>query len=164
MLHIKNFYNVKRCRFSNSQGADFSPICFCLYLLSHWPEVGLLNIQVRFKQHSKVWPKSYLWQLWIWSHLKLELRMSLCSTNWPLVWDRSVELKLMLSSSFRCDQIHNCNTYDVGSHLVMLLKSDLNIQQTHPRKQACWAPRSDLSKTTKCEQNDISGSCKFGHT
>ncbi len=32
-------------------------------------EVGLLNVQVRLKQDSKVWPKSYH----TWSHLKLQL-------------------------------------------------------------------------------------------
>jgi len=31
----------------------------------------------------KVWPKWYMWQFWIWSHLKLELSMSFRSTNRP---------------------------------------------------------------------------------
>ncbi len=35
-------------------------------------------------KHNKVWPKWYLWQKWIRSHLKLELSVSFCSTNWPL--------------------------------------------------------------------------------
>ncbi len=45
---------------------------------------------------------------------------------------RYVEQKLMLSSNFRCDQIHNCHWYDFG-HTVVLLKSDLDVQQTHLR-------------------------------
>jgi hypothetical protein len=44
---------------------------------------------------------------------------------------RFVEQKFMLSSSFRCDKIHKCQIYDLG-HTVMLLKSGLGVQQTHP--------------------------------
>ncbi len=43
----------------------------------------------------------------------------------PLILDKSlssrgrfVEQKLMLSSNFRCDQIHNCHCYDFGHTLV----------------------------------------------
>jgi len=48
-----------------------------------WPEVDLLDIRVGLKQHNKVWPNSKLSILRIWSHLKLQLSMSFCSTNWP---------------------------------------------------------------------------------
>jgi len=41
-----------------------------------------------------------------------------------------VEQMLMLSSWFRCDQIYNNNCYFFG-HTVVLLKSDLDVQQTH---------------------------------
>jgi hypothetical protein len=44
---------------------------------------------------------------------------------------RLVEQKLMLSSSFRRDQIH-CRIL-IWSHFVVRLKSDLDVQQTHPR-------------------------------
>jgi len=37
---------------------------------------GFLNMQVRLNWHNKVWLNIYLWRLWIWSHLKLELSMS----------------------------------------------------------------------------------------
>ncbi len=40
------------------------------------------------------------------------------------------EQKLILSSSFRCDQIHNYQSYDFGPFLVPL-KLDLDVQQTH---------------------------------
>jgi len=49
---------------------------------------------------------------------------------------RFLEQKLALGSSFRCDQIHDCHRYDFGHtwlccHTVALLKSDLDVQQTH---------------------------------
>jgi hypothetical protein len=54
-----------------------------------------------------------------------------CSTNRPHgPSDRFVEQKLMLSSSFRCYQIHNCHRYDFGHTFFVKLKSDLDIQQT----------------------------------
>ncbi len=31
-------------------------------------------------------------------------------------------------------------------------------------KWVCWTSKSDLSSTTKCDQNHTSGNCKFGHT
>jgi len=34
---------------------------------------------------------------------------------------RFVEQKLMLSSNFRCDQIHNCHWYDLGHTLLWYL-------------------------------------------
>ncbi len=45
---------------------------------------------------------------------------------------RFVEQKLMLSSSPRCDQIYKNDRYDLG-HTVVLLKTDLDVQQTHLR-------------------------------
>ncbi len=43
---------------------------------------------------------------------------------------RFVEQRLMLSTYFRCDQICEYERYDFG-HFVVLLKSDLHVQQTH---------------------------------
>ncbi len=37
----------------------------------------------------------------------------------------------MLSSSFRCDQIYKYELLWFWSHFVVLLKSDLDVQQTH---------------------------------
>jgi hypothetical protein len=45
----------------------------------------------------------------------------------------SLNKGLMLSSSFRCDQIYKYELYDFVSHFVVLLKSDLDLQRTHFR-------------------------------
>jgi hypothetical protein len=55
------------------------------------------------------------------------------------------------------------------SHFVVLLKSDLDVQQTHLRLffntvVFCSTSKSDLSITTKCDQNNILDSYEFGHT
>jgi hypothetical protein len=47
--------------------------------------------------------------------------------------NRFVEQKLMLSSSFRSDRIRKIHCYDFGHTFVVLPKSDLNVEQTHPR-------------------------------
>jgi hypothetical protein len=45
---------------------------------------------------------------------------------------RFVEQNLMPSSTFRCDQNHNFSEILFGPHFfVVLLKLDLNVQQTH---------------------------------
>jgi hypothetical protein len=46
---------------------------------------------------------------------------------------RFVEQRLMLSSNFMCDPIYKNERYDFGPHFVVLLKSDLGVQQTHLR-------------------------------
>jgi hypothetical protein len=38
-----------------------------------------------------------------------------------IIRGRFVEQMLMLSSSFRCDQIHNCHWYDLGHTLLCYL-------------------------------------------
>jgi hypothetical protein len=43
-----------------------------------------------------------------------------------------VEQKLMLSCNFRCDQIYTNQCYAFG-HTLLLLKSDLGVQQTRLR-------------------------------
>ncbi len=48
-----------------------------------------------------------------------------------LTTDRFVEQKLKLSSSFGYHQIHNWQMYDFGHTFVVLLKSDIDVQQTH---------------------------------
>jgi hypothetical protein len=59
-----------------------------------------------------------LWYGLIWLHLKLEVSMSLCSTNLPL----NYEQKFALSLSFRCDQI--CNSHFCKfSHTLLLYLS-----------------------------------------
>jgi hypothetical protein len=45
---------------------------------------------------------------------------------------RFVEQMLMLSSNFRCDQIYKYERLNFG-HTVVLLRSDLDVQQTHLR-------------------------------
>jgi hypothetical protein len=40
-------------------------------------------------------------------------------------WDRFVEQNLMLSSSFRCDQIYNCQSYDFDHALFCYLSLTL---------------------------------------
>ncbi len=40
----------------------------------------------------------------------------------------------------------------------------IKLAQSWEQRPVCWTPKSDLSSTTKCDQNLISGSCKFGRT
>ncbi len=47
-----------------------------------------------------------------------------------------VDQNLTLSSSFRCDQIYHCHRYDFG-HTFVLVKSELDVQQTHLRYLKC---------------------------
>jgi hypothetical protein len=51
------------------------------------------------------------------SHLKLELSMSFCSTNWPQPVHRWVcrTSKCDLSSTTKCDQNHFCDNYEFGN-------------------------------------------------
>jgi hypothetical protein len=53
------------------------------------------------------------------------------------------EQKLVLTSSFKCDQIHYCHRYEFG-HIVVLLKSDLNVH-LHKDKLNVWSAISDGS-------------------
>jgi hypothetical protein len=46
--------------------------------------------------------------------------------------------RLILSSSFRCDQIHQSHMIWVA--LVVLLKSDLDVQQTHLKTYVQYIP------------------------
>ncbi len=41
-----------------------------------------------------------------------------------------VEQKLRLSSSFMCYQVYNNHCHDFGSHFVVVLKTDLDVQQS----------------------------------
>ncbi len=44
-------------------------------------------------------------------------------------WGQFVEHRLMLSSSFRCNQIYKYEIHDFG-HTVVLVNLDLDVQQT----------------------------------
>ena len=67
--------------------------------------------------------------LWIWSHFVVFLRSDL-DVKQTHLWGWFVEQNLMLSSNFRCCQIHYCWQYEFG-HTVVFLKSDLGVKQTH---------------------------------
>ncbi len=58
------------------------------------------------------------------------------STDEMSVDEISVD-ELMLSSSFRWHPIHICERCDIGSHFVLLLKSDLVVQQIHHSLSQC---------------------------
>ncbi len=60
-----------------------------------------------------------------------------------------VEQKLLLSPCFRCFQIRNCKRHDFG-HTV-LLKTDLDVQQTHLRGHFVEQKLS-LSSSFRCYQ------------
>jgi hypothetical protein len=69
--------------------------------------------------------------------------------------------KLMLSCSLTCHQSHHIH-FPEFRHTVLLLKSDLD------NSISLWGgfaehSKPTLSNTTKCEQNQISHICKFGH-
>jgi hypothetical protein len=64
---------------------------------------------------------------------KMRFRVLMVFSTWQLTihsWGRFVDQKLLLSYSFRCDQINNNHCFDFGD-TVVLLKSDLDVQQTH---------------------------------
>jgi hypothetical protein len=50
--------------------------------------------------------------------------------------------------------------------LFVLLKSDIDVKQTHlrPQRPVCWISKSDLSSTTKCDLTHIYDWFEFGHT
>jgi hypothetical protein len=62
-----------------------------------------------------VWPKSCLLHWWLWSHLKLELSISFCSTNWPQpLWFVCWMSKSDLRSRAKFDQFHGNCCYGLG--------------------------------------------------
>ncbi len=120
----------------------------CSFRCDLRPEVGLLKIQVWLKYQNKVWQRSYLWHLNIWSYLKLKLSMSSCSTA----------QKLKLSSSFRCDQSRKWKRFDVGHTLFFLSQTSmfkilLSISTLY--KSLLWIWSHFVNLVTLCE---------FGHT
>jgi len=62
--------------------------------------------------------KLYLWWLWIWSHLKAGAKCELLFNKLAFVKGGSVEQKLGLSCSFRCDRIYISYCYQ--SELTLL--------------------------------------------
>ncbi len=64
-----------------------------------------------------------------------KLEASLTDDPRVVTYDRHMFIvqatKLELSSSFGCDRIHNCQRYELWSHFLVQLKSDLDVQQTH---------------------------------
>jgi hypothetical protein len=79
-----------------------------------------------------------------------------------------VEQRLVLSSSFRCDQINNCKRHHFG-HTVVLLKFDLDIQQTHfsfLNKRFDWVrlAQLELSSSFRCNQIHNCHRYDFDHT
>jgi hypothetical protein len=47
------------------------------------------------------------------------------------------EQELLLSPNFRCEHIHNCKEYDFDHAFGVLLKSDLDVQQTRLSRLSC---------------------------
>jgi len=96
-----------------------------------------------------------VWQLWIWSHLKLEQSMSFCSTNWHQRW---------VCWTTKCDissttVYHICDIYEFGHTLSW---SKAFVQQTSLRGQFV----EHLSVTwvsQQCDQNHVCDSNEFGH-
>ncbi len=80
-------------------------------------------------------------------------------------WNRGrfVEQKLMLSSNFRCYQFHNNPFPRIGSHVVVLLKSDLDVRQTHLRGRFV-EQKHPLSCSFRCDQIYNNNCYIFGHT
>jgi hypothetical protein len=70
-------------------------------------------------------------EIWFWPHFVALLKSGLDVQQTHLL-GQFVEQTLMLSSSYRCDQIYTHEWYNFGHTLkfVVLLKSDLDIQQT----------------------------------
>jgi hypothetical protein len=71
---------------------------------------------------------------------------------------RFIEKKLMLSSSFRCYQIHNCHRHDLGYTLLCYLSLTLTFNKP---TLVCCTTKSDISSTTECDQIHNSHCYKF---
>ncbi len=69
----------------------------------------------------------------------------------------------MLNSNFRCYQFHNNPFPRIGSHVVVLLKSDLDVRQTHLRG---WfvEQKLPLNRSFRCDQIYNNNCYIFGHT
>ncbi len=112
---------------------------------------------VRFKQYNKTWPNTAiiiknLVAFKAAAKLKLSFRKL-----------RPVDQKLMISSSFRCDQTKHCHKICVWSQFVVLHKSDFDVQQT-----LLWGwlveQKLMLSSSFRCDQIYNYQRYEFGHT
>jgi len=73
--------------------------------------------------------KKWCWTLHFYSmHKSLDIRNSIAR-------GLLVEQKLVLSCSFSCGQFHSNHKYEF-SHTAVLIKSDLEVQQTTPLESA----------------------------
>ncbi len=105
-----------------------------------------------------MWPNLCLSQILFRSHFVVTLKSHLHVQQTHLrFWGWFLEQKFMLSSSFRCDQIHNYHRYNV----VVTLRSDSDVQQPHLsllNKSSCLAPELGVTKFI------IVTDMIFGHT
>ncbi len=70
---------------------------------------------------TKVWPNSWQWLFWIWSHLKLQLSLSFCSAYWKQFLRRVCWTKSDLSSTTKVwPNWHNWHFW-IWSHLKLEL-------------------------------------------
>jgi len=80
----------------------------------------------------------------------------------PHIWGGFVERKLVLSFSFRCDQIQERNCYEYGHTLLCYLR------QTWMFNNPIWSrfvgQKLVLSFSLRCEQSRDRNSYEYGHT
>jgi hypothetical protein len=69
------------------------------------------------------------------------------------MFSQFVEKKHMLSSTFKCDQIHQCQRHEFG-HTLFLLKTGSNMN-----KSSCLAPALSVTKFTNVRDMNLVTLC-----
>jgi hypothetical protein len=113
-------------------------------------EAGLLNKGLMLSSNFRCDQilKSQKWEIWLWSHFVMLLKSDL-DVQQTHLWGWFVKQKLASSSSFRCDQIHNCYRYNFGPSLLCYLSQTylFNKLSSRIRFGVCWTSKSYLSST-----------------
>ncbi len=85
-------------------------------------------------------------KIWFWSHFAVLLKSDL---DVQQTHNRFVEQKVMLSSNFRCYQIHNCQRYHFGHTLLCYLSPTWMFNRTTTgllNIRSCLAPTLGVTK------------------
>jgi hypothetical protein len=77
----------------------------------------------------------------------------------PLIWSLPIQPNLEMKTRPKQTLYMLCSLAENNNKIVQH-RHEINRQQ----RWVCWTLKSYLSSPTKCDQNRISGSCKFGQT
>jgi hypothetical protein len=140
----------------------FNKLVYCVHPSPTWTTQQSVTKIISLTVVNLVTPKagakeSYLKHLRIWLRLKVELSMSFCLTNWSMLY---IHVQQQSVTKIISPRFANLVMPKVGAkhdHLFNKLVYDV------PR-WVFWISKSNLSSTTKCDQNHISDICEFGYT